>query len=287
MQVFDALSSYFFSYNSPLYWREVLEIIFFTSLFYYAAVWLKKDRQKNLLLAFYSYCALAFGSHYLGLTTISYTMFLFAPAVTMVFIVLHQEFLQKNFITLKNITPAKLLDHDWLETLIRTFLIRVGNHQEITCIIEQRDSLYDLVHTPLPVNARLEQELLDLLLTSPSFDADHIVWVNTQGQLIGINARWTRRGEQADLDAKIQELPAWKQNAIFFTAKTDAIVLHINATSRTFDVIVNGMVIDRMHAAKALELIKKYIVSRNTNAQWGGVKRETLAQKSVPEQRSN
>ncbi len=287
MQIFEFLSYSFFSYNSPFYWRDLLEIIFFSSLFYYAAVWLKKDRSKNLVLAFYSYCTLTFGAHFLGLTTISYVMFLFAPAVAMVFILLHQEFLQKNLITFKNITPAQFADHDWLETIVRTFLIRVNNQKELTCIIEQRDSLRELVQTSLPVNARLEQGLFDLLLTSPSFDADHMVWVTTQGQLIGINALWAQHGQHTHLAAAAQELPTWKQNAIFFTTKTDAIVLHINATSRTFDVVVNGMIIDRMHAAKALELIKKYIVSQHKTSLWGGMTRETLTQKRGTQQRSN
>lgn len=286
MQPIETLSNYFFNYNSPLYWRDLVEILFFSSLFYYAAIWLKKDKQKNLLPSFYGYCIAAFGAHYLGLTTISYAMFLFSPAVAMVFILVHQERLQKNFVALKNITPARRIQLDWLETLIRTCLRTINDKKEITCIIEQQNSLADFLETPLQFNARLEQGLLDILLASPTFDQQRMIWVNTHGQLVGINAAWVKQVESHNLDLQIKELPAWKQRAIFFTTKADAIVMHINPTSRTFDVVLNGMVVDRMHATKTLELIKKYVVSKNTASQLKGLKHESVSQKRAPEQRS-
>lgn len=284
MQMTDFLSSSFLSYHSPLYWRNIVEIIFFSSLFYYAARWLKKDRTKNLVLALYGYATITFAAHFMGLTTISYVMFLFVPVVAMVFILLHQEFLQKNLVTFKNITPATKTNHDWLETLIRIFLTRINTHQELTCIIEQKDSLSDLVHAQLPINAHLEQELLDLIITSPNFHADEMMIVTAQGKVVGVNTRLALHGYHNNIDATIKELPQWKQEALFLTSKTDALVFHINATSRTFDVIINGMIIDRMHAAKALELLKKYMVSSGSQSYKGGITRENNAQKRVPEQ---
>lgn len=283
MQLFDSLYEYFFRYDSPLYWRDVLEVLFFSALFYYAALWLKKDRQKNLVLALYGYCTMAFGAHYLGLTTISYIMFLFAPAAAMVFIVLHQEFLQKNFITFKNITPARFDDQNWIEALIRTFLIRGSNHALLLCVIEHKDNLTDLMQSYLPINARAEQGVLDLILTSPSFDAQKLLWANTSGHIIGINTDWKKTDGQINSDTQTQELAPWKQQAIFFTSKTDALVLSMNTNSRTFDVIINGMIIDRMHATKAIELIKKYSIAHPR----GGQNRETFTQKPVAQQRTH
>ncbi|MCK5633245.1 hypothetical protein KAH94_05815 [bacterium] len=286
MNIFKTLADYFLRYNSFLYWRDLIEITFFTALFYYTSLWLKKDKQKNLLPYFYGYCALSFGAHFIGLTTISYTLFLFAPITAMIFILIHQEFLQKNVVALKNITPAKHVTLNWLETLIKTSLLTIDSGKSITCIIEQQDSLQDLLTTPLFFNAQLKQELLTILLSSASFDQEKMVWVTTQGRFVGINAVWQKKITQHNLENNLHKMPKWKQQALFFTSKTDALVLHINPTSRTFDIVLNGMVIDRMHATKTLEFIKKYIISKKPS-KMSGTNYEKLSKKSIFQQHSN
>ena len=66
-----------------LTWRDAAEIIFFTTCFYYLILWLNKDREKRLLPYFYGYCAITFVSHALHLSTITYSLFLFSPAIIM------------------------------------------------------------------------------------------------------------------------------------------------------------------------------------------------------------
>jgi hypothetical protein len=284
MPIIDSLSSMFLMYQSPFYWRNVIEILFFASLFYYAARWLKKDRQKNLVLALYGYCTITFGAHFVGLTTISYVMFLFAPVVAMVFILLHQEFLQKNLIPLKAITPATRASDEWLETLIRTLLANLAQHNKLTCIIERRDSLVGTTIVRLPIRAHVEQGLLDLVITSPNFHAKDMIIITAQGTLIGVNTLWTQHAPQEFLDAKIQGFPVWKQDAIFFTSKTDALLFHINAESRTFDIVINGMVIDHINATRAVDLLKKYMVSSIISSHQEGKARENVSQKRVSDQ---
>ncbi len=268
-----------------LHWKDFIEIVFFSSLFYYASRWLKKDKQKNLLIPFYSYCALCFSAHYLELTTVSYTLFLFAPVAAMIFIVIHQEQLQRNFISLKNITPAKQVHLDWLETLIKTALLTINNGKKVTYIIEREDSPQDTISTSLQFNAQLEQGLLEILIASSSFDQNRMIWVNTKGQLVGINAEWRTPSSSVEFETAAEKLPQWKKNALFFTTKTDSIVVHINPTSRTFDVVLNGMVIDRMHATKTLELLKKYVVYKKNPAK-GVIDHENVSKKRSVQQRS-
>jgi len=286
MYKLGVLSDIFLQYNSFFYWRDLIEILFFAMIFYYAALWLKKDKQKNLLPPFYGYCALTFTTHFLGLTSISYVLFLFAPVAAMIFILMHQELLQKNLVALKNITPAQRVQIDWLETLIRTSLRAINDGKAITCVIEQRDSLHNFLATSLKFNAKLDQGLLDILLASASFDQQKMIWLNTQGQLVGINAVWSKPIERELLEHNVKQLPEWKQKALFFTSKTDALVINVSPTSRTFDVVINGMVIDRMHAAKTLTLIKKYILSKKTTIQSGVMKHEKPSQKNTIKQRS-
>jgi len=285
MSILPFLSELFLTYNSFFYWRDLLEIIFFSAAFYYVALWLKKDKQKNLLPYFYGYCATIFCAHLLKLTTISYSLLLLGPVIAMIFILIHQDLLQRNVVALKNITPAKRIHLDWLDTLIRTSVSTINKGKTITCVIERGDSLGPFLSTQLRCDARLDQGLLDILLDSPAFDQAGMIWVNTQGQLIGINALWKKTATAQQLDNDAQQVPEWKQRAIFFTSKTDAIVAHISPTSRTFDIVMNGMVIDRMHATKTLELIKKYVVSKPSSH--GGAKTyEGVSQTSSSEQRS-
>jgi len=285
MSVLQFLSNLFLSYNSFFYWRDLLEIIFFAAIFYYAALWLKKDKQKNLLPYFYSYCAIAFCAHLLKLTSISYALLMLGPVAAMIFILIHQDQLQRNVVALKNITPAKRIQLDWLDTLIKTSVTAINKGKTITCVIEQTDSLQTLLVTQLQFEARLDQGLLDILLDSPTFDQHRMIWLDTQGKLVGINTYWKRVTEKYQFTSSAKELPEWKQLAIFFTAKTDAIVFQISPTSRTFDVVINGMVVDRMHATKTLELIKKYVVSK-PSSQLGARANEGVHKKSSSEQRA-
>jgi len=285
MNITKFLSELFFSYNSFFYWRDLLEIFFFAAAFYYVALWLKKDKQKNLLPYFYGYCATIFCSHLLKLTTISYTLLLLGPVVAMIFILIHQELLQRNVVALKNITPAKRIHLDWLDTLIRTSVSTINKGKIVTCVIERNDSLEDFLSTQLKFDARLEQGLLDILLDSPAFDQGRMIWVNTQGKLVGINASWKKGAFTIELDQATEKIADWKQLAVFFTTKTDAIVAQISPTNRTFDIVMNGMVVDRMHATKTLELIKKYIVSK-PSSQLGARTYESVHKKSSSEQRA-
>ena len=286
MSLPDIISNLFFEHNSFFYWRDLLEISFFITLFYYTSLWLKKDKQKNLVPYFYGYCACAFGAHHLGLTTVSYTLFLFAPVTAMIFILIHQDILQRNVVALKNITPAKRVQINWLETLIKTTLVTINNGKSVTCVIEHKDALENFLETPLHFNALLDQGLLTILFASDAFDEKQLVWVNTQGKLVGINASWKKLLQHEHLEPGVKKLPDWKQQAIFFSSKTDALIMHSNPTSRTFDVILNGMIVDRMHATKTVELIKKYVMSKSTS-QWGVVNHEALSQKNISQQHTN
>lgn len=285
MNIVQFFSDLFFRYDSFFYWRDLLEIFCFALAFYYVALWLKKDKQKNLLPYFYGYCATIFGAHLLKLTTISYTLIMLGPIAAIIFILIHQELLQRNIVALKNITPAKRIHLDWLDTLIRTSVSTINKGKTITCVIERTDSLNSFLSTQLKFDARLEQGLLDILLDSPAFDQHRMIWVNTQAKLIGMNAAWKKITKDQQCAQSAEKLPTWKQQAIFFTSKTDAIVAQISPASRTFDVVMNGMVVDRMHATKTLELIKKYVVSK-PSSQLGAEVYEGVHKKSSSEQRA-
>src|SRR5690242_12597081 len=125
--IYEGLTS-----HGPFFtWRDALEILFLSTAVYYFSLWLTKDRTKNLLPAFYAYCALVFFAYNAQLTTLSQLLLLFSPMVGTIFFLLHQQTLQKNFVALRTLQPARRNNDDWLETLIQTALIALNNKKEI------------------------------------------------------------------------------------------------------------------------------------------------------------
>jgi len=260
MKILDLIKDYFLGYSSFFYFRNFIEVIFFATIIYYFSLWLKKDSQKNLLSYFYIYCLILLVAYYTQLTTISHFMFLFSPVAAMIFISLHQSVLQRNFIALKNISPAKYILSEWPEELIRSCLVAINNNKKIHCILENHNSMEDFIRSPLVLNANLKQTVVKILLESIFFDQSKMLWINTNGKLIAINAEYKKEILQ-ELDNENLKQP-WKKNAILLSSKTDALFLRITPSQRTFEIIFDGKVIDNIKASNALNIIKKYAASK-------------------------
>jgi len=290
MELFRFLQEYFLGYNAFFYWRNALEVLFFTLIIYYFSLWLKKDRQKNLLPYFYGYCFLVFISTYAQLTTINYFLFLFAPVAIMLFIVLHQTTLQRNFVALKHITPAKNASSNWQHDIIRSFLFAINNNKTIHCVIENSDSLEDFIHSPLILNANIKQGLIHILQDSSTFDPQKMIWINTSGQLVGINATWKEAIFQAFDEYKEQQISPWEQSALLLSSKTDTLFLRITPTKRSFDIIFNGKIIHNIDSNNALKIIIKYSSTKfwdSEKLENGELIHEVYTQKNFFKQRSN
>jgi hypothetical protein len=259
-------------------WQDGAEILFFTLVIYYFSLWLRKDRQKNLIPYFYSYCLVAFFAHQLNLSSISYILTLYAPATMMLFILIHQVTLQKNFVALRNIKPTEIATNDWIEAFIRSCLVALNHNKEIHCIIEHTDSLATLLTTPLIVQANFKQELFELLTESESFNPKHMVWLNAQGKLIGVNAEWLSSLNEQWISEAAHEGDTWKQDILFFTEKLDAIALRTNPTTRSFDLIIKGKSFDRLNVNTTLHYIKKYLAVPSPIK---GINNETATKKDL------
>jgi len=258
MEIFGLLQKFFLGHNTFFYWRNIIEILFFTLSIYYFSLWLKEDKNKNLLPYFYGYSLLILASHYAQLTTISYVLFLFAPVAIMLFIMLHQTTLQRNFIALKNITPAKNISSQWQHDTIRSFLFAINNNKEIHCVIENKDSLDNFIHSPLLINANIQQGLIHILQDSQLFDEKQMLWLNTSGQLVGINTTWRETVFQSFGEYDSTNISPWQQSALLLSSKTDALFLRITPTSRAFDIIFNGKIVHNIDSNNALKIIIKY-----------------------------
>jgi hypothetical protein len=253
--LFTAFIDYFIFFG----WRDIIEISFFSTLFYYFSLWLHTDTKKNLLFTFYGYWFITFSAYALQLHSITFFLFTTAPIALMLFILVHQEFLQRNFITLKNALPATSLNNDWLDLLMRICLHTINKNKEILVIVEQQDSLAAMLHTSFYINTPLDQTLLTLLIDAHSFDQTKFIWVNKQGQLLGINAVWKYTIAEEWVDKNVQRFEQWQHDALALSNKTDALIFGVSPVIRTFSIITQGKTFEHLQGAAALRMIKKFL----------------------------
>ena len=248
---------------SYITWKDVAEILLCSSAIYYFSLLLRNDRQKNLLLYFYCYCTLLLSTWAFDLTVATTFLFITAPVALVLFIIYHQEALQKNFVMLRNSTPFKSaqISGDWLETLIGNCLTALNNNKTIYCVIEHKDSLEQIVTCPLPLQTDVQKNLLALLLDSQVFDSKKMIWVNSQGKLLGLNAAWNITFEESVMTDSVKNLDSWQQDALFFTAKTDAIVFKLCPETRSFDIVAQSKLFNNVNTSHALKTIEKYLMS--------------------------
>ncbi len=266
MNIFSTLNAFFNSYTYFVTWRAIVEILFFSTLFYQLSLWLKRDRHQHLLVYWYSYCLIGLVTYCLQLKTISNVLFFFSPAIIMLFLMMHQEQLQKNFVALRSLTPARSPSTDWLEQIIRSGIVAVNNNKSLICVIERKDSLQDFLTSPFIFNAELHSATFDMLITGSAYDDTTFIWLNDQGTLRGINATWKTPNDELWKTIETSDFPAWQHDALFFTSKTDAITLGINPKTRNFTIITRGKRFENIAAHHALKFVKKLITLNETGA---------------------
>ncbi len=271
-------------------WRDVIEILFFSSLFYYLMHWLAKDHSKNLLPYFYGYCFITIMAYAIQLTTISYVLFLYAPAIVMLFMLMHQDILQRNLVALKNIQPAQITNHDWLDILFRSCLVMINKNITVTCVVECTDNLDDFIKTPFFINADLHKGVLELLLDSQAYESDKLVWVSIQGKLRGINATWHTPTYHTSKENKLFSTSTiWQQESLIYAQKTDVLVFYSDAITHTFTIVARGKCFENVSPHHALTLIKQHIrlqLKQKKNSKKGKHNEKSTSQKNSLQQRS-
>ncbi len=241
-------------------YRDIIEVLFFAGAIYYIQLWLKKDSQRNLLLGFYIYCALFCASYYADLPVLRFILFIFAPAIAMLFIILHQETLQKNFITLSNpATPLKD-QSTWIDELIKCTLTALNKHKDIILVLERNDPLKNLIHAPYFIYAELKKDVFEILLEKQAAGNDYMIWINQQGKIVSINSCWKTQLDEDWISQDAEHMHVWKQQALYFSSKTDALALKINPVSRSFDVVSQGRIVEGMTADAVTTYLKKQLL---------------------------
>lgn len=241
--------------------RDIVEIIIFSSCIFSFCKWLKTDKTKNLLGYFFAYSSLVFCAWFIQLPTLVHFLCNYAPVALLLFIILHEKTLQRNLVTLRSLTPAQQVSQDWLEIVMSSCLTTINTNKTITIVIEQNDSLDHFLNAPFFINADINKDIFDILLSSPSYDDQKMIWITNKGQIRALNVSWI--SDQAI-----------KKEALFYTLQCDAIIVSAHPTLRTFTIINNGTETKNIAVHHMSGLIKKEL-SQKVSLKHKGAYRES------------
>ena len=245
-----------------LCWRDLAEIAFFVFSFYGISCWLARDRVHNLLPYFYGYCYAVLCAHLAGLQLIAAFLFLCAPAAVMIFILVHSQTLQRNFITHKRVVEEASCE-GWVEALVSASLAAASDGKDVHGVIECSDSLKQFLFAQTAIGASVDRSLLQVLLASPSYDAGRMVWVDSNGRLVAINVchRQSKLANSAAIHCHGDQTCEWREDSALLSSKTDALFFRLDASARRFTIIVSGDLHDELEMTHALYEIKKHVHS--------------------------
>lgn len=211
-------------------YQNYIEIFIFSVVIYKMLRWLQQDHTKHLILYVYAYATFMIGSYIFTYTTLCLTMFLVMPLAIMMCIIAHQKQLQKNFILASNkdLTPYTLPTKNWMDLLMRSCLLASYQNKQIFCIIERTDHLASMLTNSCNLYLPIQQEILDLILSSNALHTPSIMWITESGIINSVNATWKETVLDELLHADNHHQAAIK----LITSKTDAIVWSIDPTTR-------------------------------------------------------
>lgn len=252
-------------------WRDLLEIIFFSLLFYSISCWLKKDKQKNLVGIFYLYVAIFFTAYALDLYTVTIFFFIFTPSIIMIFVLIHQRTLQKNLVGLVPKTSTSSINASWTEELIKALLKAINNSKEIIFIIEKSESLTEFLNCNLILNMPFSMAGFEQLLESNLLIPQTFLYVDRSGTLRGINAsiNSTILKEWSLESTEIPASEAWKYDAQLITHKMDAIIISADPKSRKFSIIISGKILSHLNADTLHSLLRRYLIENKSYTNQG------------------
>lgn len=230
--------------------KDALELLGLAYICYRWLRWLQQDKQKPLLHYFYGYCAVLIISSSLQLTTFLFVLNYSAPLIMMLFVLIHQHTLQKNFIGLYKIKPAQTDLSNWLQDIIGFCL---QTHNDISLLLEHSTSIQELINTEIPLNAPISRELLSFINRSPDFNPEQYMLADTHGNLLGVNVTWRKPLALTALDEQHIE------KASYYLIDSDGCMIHYTHKTRTFTIVIKQKIYPKLSAAQVLQSIAHYL----------------------------
>ena len=230
--------------------RDCVEALFFITVLYKTTAWLNKDRTRKLVWYLYGYCSLILICHYLSLPLIFSCLVAAAPVAAVLFILMHQEILQKHFAMPTKIIPAQL-STQWVDELLQANHIAMNSKKQVLCILEHQDTLANQLVTTCPMSTPCRKSVLLMLAESSLFDPQQLIWLSTDGILKGINCNWIQDQEIADKN--------YWTTTLRICTKTDALAFKGNPERNTFDLMVHGNTIENLSSTNCRMILLQYL----------------------------
>lgn len=249
-----------------LRWHDAIEIIFFVFLCYQFTNWLKQDTQKNLLGYFWGYCALLSSAHFFQFQTIFSFLSLYTPVFIMLFILVHEQTIQRNLITAQNSTLKKGDSNVWLEIIISYALQQLHTNKKTVYLIEHRDQIQPYLLTPFFISAPIQKELLMSFIHNPEHE-NKMIWITSQGTLHSPAASWREI-------PSIRQCDTFFDYALFFTSQTDALIIIADPINDLFSIIAQGKHTANISVDHAVTIVKKHLHHHINSSNKKGVLRE-------------
>lgn len=282
MQVISDIFQLFTGALTLFTWRDVIEICCLSCATYQFLLWLNQDAQKTLVFYFYGYCFALWSSHYLQLNILSQSLLMGAPIILCIFIIFHQQILQRNFLAMKKIHPVAQTNEHWIDELIRASLYAMNKSKNLIWVIERKDSAEAILNASCLFYADLKKDLVDLLLEHQE-QTNTILWINQTGKLVTINAEWKTNVHQAWISPETEQLPQWQQHALLVSSKTDAIIVYSCCTTRLFTIIMQEKNIETISAHQTSLLLKRLLIHSSSFQE--GIPYAPQSSQTSPQQR--
>ncbi len=234
---------------SIFYWTDVFEICVLSAIIYSFSRWCARDRRTPLLLYFYACCAGGMFAHVLNLQTLVAFLQVSWPALVVIFLIVHQHTLQKNYIAGKTIIPAHAdAASSWILLLLRAGIRAAAQRKSIVCIMQGNMILDEFLQDFLALNSPINKELLDVLVESTHIKNNSIMLVDQCGILRAFNGCWQAGASEQ-----------WIDHAIALTARTDALVWSVHSDTHLLTLVAQGVRVDELSSDKAEAIIAQYV----------------------------
>lgn len=236
------------------------ELLFFITVAYYIITWLSADQSKKLTLYFYGYMLIGFMAHCIKLDTITHFLYLTFPATAALFIIMHQSILQRNIIALRknNYHPEPTHNTHWIDTVLRSALMRMHQNHPLHILIERTDNMTDYLQITFPLHTTFSPSIAELLDTSNHIYPHQMIVCNKKGFIYGANAIWHHH-----LSHIITTEHHWAELDTYYTTNTDAIIVYSNPSNGNFNLILNGHLIENLPTHQIRTLLIQLTADNN------------------------
>lgn len=173
------------------YISTMTEIVFFIVVSHLIISWLAQDKRHNMVGYFVLYVIALVVTEQCALVTMHHFLYWMLPCFSMLFILFHQEQLQKNFVSITHANlqaPLKNDRADFITTMLQIGLYNTMHQKNTFFIIEGNQDLTLLIQSAVPLNIPIQKELIESICNSSLYDEHAALWMQYTGIIKGINS---------------------------------------------------------------------------------------------------